>query len=75
MIYGIGAPSFAVGLFFGMLILVEIGRRIGMRRSAEDPEGARAGIGAVDAAILALLGFCWHSPSRAPAQDSIGAVI
>jgi hypothetical protein len=40
-----------------MLILVEVGRRIGIRRSAADPEGARAGVGAVEAAILALLGL------------------
>lgn len=44
-------------LFFGMLVLMETGRRIGARRLLTDPEGARAGAGAVDGAIFALLGL------------------
>jgi len=35
----------------------EIGRRIGIRRSANDPEGARAGAGTVEGAVFALLGL------------------
>jgi len=35
----------------------EIGRRIGIRRSANDPEGARAGAGTVEGAGFALLGL------------------
>ena len=35
------APLISVGLFFGMLILLEIGRRIGLRRLAEDPKGRK----------------------------------
>lgn len=57
MTYDIVASVFGIGLFFGMLILIEVGRRIGLRRSAQDPEGARAGVAAVEAAILALLGL------------------
>lgn len=57
MTYGMVASAFGIGLFFGMLILLEVGRRIGIRRSAADPEGARAGAGTVEAAILALLGL------------------
>ena len=53
----IAAPLFAVGLFIGMLILLEIGRRIGVRRIARDPEGAQAGFGAIEGAVLALLGL------------------
>jgi hypothetical protein len=45
------------GLFGGMLALLEIGRRVGARRSAADPEGARAGVGPLDGAIFALLGL------------------
>ena len=41
------ALIFTFGLFFGMLTLLEVGRRIGSRRLANDPEGARAGTGAV----------------------------
>ena len=46
-----------VGLFFGMLLLLELGRRIGARRLAQDPEGARAGVGAVEGAVYGLLGL------------------
>jgi len=48
---------FAAGLFFGMLILLEGGRRLGVRRMARDPEGAFAGVGTVEAAIFGLLGL------------------
>jgi hypothetical protein len=47
----------AGSLFFGMLILIEVGRRIGIRRLAEDPEGARAGFGTIEGAVFALLGL------------------
>ena len=47
----------AFGLFLGMLLLLELGRRIGGRRLAQDPEGARAGVGAVEGAIYGLLGL------------------
>jgi hypothetical protein len=47
----------AGSLFFGMLILIEVGRRIGVRRLAEDTEGARAGFGTIEGAVFALLGL------------------
>jgi hypothetical protein len=47
----------AVGLLLGMFALLEVGRRIGVRQLARDPEGARAGAGAVDGAVFALLGL------------------
>jgi hypothetical protein len=46
-----------VGLFFGMLILLEVGRRIGVHRLSHDPEGARSGFGAIEGSVLALLGL------------------
>ena len=49
--------AFAVALFLGMLLLLEVGRRIGIRRQAHDTEGARAGLGAIEGAIFALLGL------------------
>ena len=49
--------EFAGGLFLGMLLLLETGRRIGIRRAAQDPEGAQRGIGAVEGAIFGLLGL------------------
>ena len=44
-------------LLGGMLVLLEVGRRIGLRRMATDQEGSRAGIGTVEGSILALLGL------------------
>jgi hypothetical protein len=46
-----------LALFVGMLLLLDIGRRIGIRRLAADPDGAQAGTGAVDGAVFALLGL------------------
>jgi hypothetical protein len=48
---------YTVGLLLGLLFLLEAGRRIGLRRMAVDAEGARAGIGTVEGALLALLGL------------------
>jgi len=47
----------AATLFVGMLAFLELGRRFGLRRRARDPEGAHAGLGAVDGAVFALLGL------------------
>ncbi|WP_295434621.1 DUF4239 domain-containing protein [uncultured Thiodictyon sp.] len=47
----------ALGLFIGILILLEVGRRIGERRLRRDPDGARAGTGAVEGAIFGLVGL------------------
>jgi hypothetical protein len=57
MDFALSALLFAVGLFLSMLILLEVGRRIGLRRIAQDPEGARVGTGAVEGAIFGLLGL------------------
>ena len=51
------ATLLAMGLFVGILILLEVGRRFGGKRLASDPEGARAGTGAVEGAIFALVGL------------------
>jgi hypothetical protein len=48
---------YTIALFAGMLCLLEVGRRIGEKRLAADKEGARAGIGTVEGALLALLGL------------------
>ena len=47
----------AGGLFAGMLVLLEIGRRLGLRRLALDSEAVRAGFGVVEGAIFALMGL------------------
>ena len=48
---------FTFGLFLGMLLFLEIGRRIAIRRMKEDAGAAGEGIGAVDGAVFALLGL------------------
>lgn len=48
---------FAGGLFLGMLLFQEAGRRLGERRLAADPEGARTGLGGVEGAVFALMGL------------------
>lgn len=44
-------------LLFGMMVLMGIGRRVGIRRLAKDPEGALSGTAAVDGAVFGLLGL------------------
>lgn len=51
------APALAVGLFLGMLVLLEVGRRIGKRRLDRDPAAAGTGLGAVESAVFGLLGL------------------
>jgi hypothetical protein len=48
---------FTFGLFLGMLLFLEIGRRIAIRRMKEDAGALGEGIGAVDGAVFALLGL------------------
>jgi hypothetical protein len=51
------AALLAVGLFASLLACLEIGRRIGVRRAAQEGEAARAGAGVVEGAVFALLGL------------------
>jgi len=37
--------------------MLEVGRRLGVRRLARDPEGAKAGTGAIDGAVFGLMGL------------------
>ena len=46
-----------LALFLGMLLLLELGRRVGARHLARDPDGAQLGTAAVDGAVYALLGL------------------
>src|SRR5512137_431463 len=48
---------FAAGLLVGMVLLLELGRHLGRRRQSKDEERARAGLGAVEGAVFALLGL------------------
>ena len=57
MLYALSAAIMTLGLLMAMLFLLEVGRRAGARRIARDPEGARAGAGAIDGAVFGLLGL------------------
>ena len=52
---GLSAATFAVSLVLGMLLLLEVGRRLGLKRLAR--EGSSAGFGAVESAVFALFGL------------------
>jgi hypothetical protein len=51
------AALLSIGLFLAILLLLEMGRRIGVRRIAKDGEAAKLGFGAVDGAVFGLLGL------------------
>jgi hypothetical protein len=57
MSLAVAALLSAVGLFLGMMILFDVGWRIGIARFTRDPEGVAKGGGAVEAAVFALLGL------------------
>src|SRR5258708_396476 len=51
------APLFAAGLFIGMLAFLELGRRLGIRRMKQVPEGGIGGFGLVEGAVFSLFGL------------------
>jgi hypothetical protein len=46
-----------LGMLVVTLCLLVVGRRIGARRLALDPEGAKSGVGAIDGAVFGLMGL------------------
>jgi len=57
MYFALIASLSAAGLFFGMLICSEVGRRIGIAKLARDSEGLTKGAGAAEGAVFGLLGL------------------
>ncbi len=51
------AMLLTLGLFAGMLVCFETGRRVGVARLARDPEGLTKGAGAAEGAVFALMGL------------------
>ena len=51
MRYTLSTALLAGSLLVGMIILLEVGRRIGLRQIARDPDGAHTGLGAIDGAL------------------------
>ena len=73
MDHALAASLLALGLMLAMLVLLEFGRRIGVRRMARDPQGAWTGVGATDAAVFALLGLLIAFTFSAPPPGSTRA--
>ncbi len=48
---------FVLLLLIGMLLLLEVGRRLGVRRRPKETEGERGGLGTVEGAVFALFGL------------------
>ena len=48
---------FSLLLFFGMLILLETGHRLAVRRRPKESEGERGSLGTVEGAVFALFGL------------------
>jgi len=48
---------FALLFLFGMLVLMEIGRQAGIRRSSKETEAERASLGTIEGAVFALFGL------------------
>src|SRR5258705_11800705 len=57
MIYTTTAVVLLLCLLIAMVLFLELGRRIGIRRIAVDAEGVKEGSGAVEAAVFGLLGL------------------
>ncbi len=57
MNHALFAALLSLGLCVGMLLMIEIGRRVAIARLARDPKGARTGFSAIESAVLALLGL------------------
>jgi hypothetical protein len=51
------AIIFALGLLIGMIVLMEVGRGLALRQSQRDEAGGRAGLGAIEGSVFALLGL------------------
>ena len=62
MQYTLYTSLLAGSLFVGMLILLEVGRRVGVRQLTRDPDGAHTGLGAIDGAVFDLLGLICSRP-------------
>ena len=57
MNYALFAGLLSLGLFLGMLLLLEVGRRSAVAHLARNPEAAIAGFAPIEAAVLGLLGL------------------
>jgi len=49
--------TLALGLFVGMLVLLEVGRRLSLQRQERDPDASRAGFAAIEGSVFGLMGL------------------
>lgn len=49
--------TLALGLFFGMLLAIEVGRRLGMKSQADDQQTDKTSAGLIDGAVFGLMGL------------------
>jgi hypothetical protein len=45
------------GMLAAMMVFLEIGRRVGVRRIAQNPEGVKPGVGTLEGAVFGLVGL------------------
>jgi hypothetical protein len=57
MAFTLTSVAITLALFLGMLAMLEVGKRAGVRTMARDPDGAQHGTGAIDGAVYALFGL------------------
>lgn len=57
MAFTLTTLTIALALFLGMLVLQEVGRRLGRRQLARDPDSARKNLGALEGAVFGLMGL------------------
>src|SRR5215467_14784588 len=55
MIFFLASAGIALGLFLGMLLFLEFGRRLGAKRAVARGAEAQAGVGVVEGAVYGLL--------------------
>jgi hypothetical protein len=53
----VSAPFFAASLLVGMLVFLEVGRRLGAPKLARSPDGTAAGTGPIEGTTFALFGL------------------
>jgi hypothetical protein len=53
----IAALTFAIMLFVGMMVMLEVGRRVGIARQRREAEGERGSLGTIEGAVFALFGL------------------
>lgn len=76
MVQPLAALPYAVALFIGMLVCLEIGRRAGVRAIAKDAKAAKSSVAAVEGSIFGLyallLAFTFSgAPSRLDARKHL----